>query len=75
MLACIVSYVLTSVLVLRPTDKDLGEQIGLLEPQLDSGFGPYGYGCYARATDKALLEDGQDGGVAVHYYTACEMVH
>lgn len=49
--------------VLRPTDKDLGEQIGLLEPQLDSGFGPYGYGCYARATDKALLEDGQDGGV------------
>ena len=49
--------------VLRPTDNDLGEQIGLLEPQLDSGFGPYGYGCYARATDKALLESGQDGGV------------
>ena len=41
--------------VLRPPDNDLGEQIGLLEPRHDSGFGPYGYGCYARATDKVLI--------------------
>ncbi len=49
--------------VLRPTDQDLREQIGLLEPHQDEGFGPYGYGVYARATDKAWAENGQDGGV------------
>ena len=61
--------------VLRPTDNDLGEQIGLLEPKLDSGFGPYGYGCYARATDKAILEAGQGVFVRLYYYMACKTVH
>ncbi len=49
--------------VLRPTDQDLGAQIGLKEPLMDDGFGPYHYGCYARATDKFIAEYGQDGGV------------
>lgn len=49
--------------VLRPTDQDLPEQIGLKEPVQDEGFGPYAYGVYARASDKALAEAGQDGGV------------
>ena len=49
--------------VLRPTDQDLHEQIGLMEPVKDEGFGPYAYGVYARATDKAWADSGQDGGV------------
>lgn len=49
--------------VLRPTDQDLHEQIGLKEPVQDVGFGPYAYGVYARATEKAWAERGQDGGV------------
>ena len=49
--------------VLRPTDRDLREQIGLIEPHVDEGFGPYAYAVYARATDKAWAENGQDGGV------------
>jgi coenzyme F420 hydrogenase subunit beta len=49
--------------VLRPTDRDMNEQIQLKEPVKDEGFGPYAYGCYARATDKVLVADGQDGGV------------
>ena len=49
--------------VLRPTDKDLPEQIGLLEPSYDEGFGPYHYGVFARVTDKCPEFTGQDGGV------------
>ncbi len=49
--------------VLRPTDNDLNDQIGLKEPVQDTGFGPYAYGVYARATEKAWVEHGQDGGV------------
>lgn len=49
--------------VLRPTDQDLPVQIGLKEPIIDEGFGPYNYGCFARVTDKAPKIDGQDGGV------------
>jgi coenzyme F420 hydrogenase subunit beta len=49
--------------VLRPTDQDLPEQIGLKHPIKDEGFGPYNYGCFARVTDKAPKIDGQDGGV------------
>ena len=49
--------------VLRPIDNDLNDQIGLKEPVQDSGFGPYAYGVYARATEKAWVDQGQDGGV------------
>ncbi len=49
--------------VLRPTDRDMKDQIQLKEPIKDEGFGPYNYGVYARATDKATVEQGQDGGV------------
>ena len=49
--------------VLRPTDKDLPEQIGLLEPNYDDGFGPYHYGVFARITDSCPEFTGQDGGV------------
>lgn len=49
--------------VLRPTDRDLPEQIGLLEPNYDEGFGPYHYGVFARITDKCPEFTGQDGGV------------
>ena len=49
--------------VLRPTDQDLPEQIGLKQPILDEGFGPYNYGCFVRITDKAPKIDGQDGGL------------
>ncbi|MBI4696535.1 MAG: Coenzyme F420 hydrogenase/dehydrogenase, beta subunit C-terminal domain [Gammaproteobacteria bacterium] len=51
--------------VLRPTDRDLPTQIGLLEPNVDEGFGPYQYAMLARATPKAAIGGrGQDGGVA-----------
>tara|TARA_B110000438_G_scaffold302177_1_gene359078 strand:- start:1678 stop:2688 length:1011 start_codon:yes stop_codon:yes gene_type:complete len=39
------------------------DQIQLKEPVKDEGFGPYNYGVYARATDKATVDQGQDGGV------------
>ena len=49
--------------VLRPTDRDMKDQIQLKEPVKDEGFGPYNYGVYARATDKATVDQAQDGGV------------
>ncbi len=49
--------------VLRPTDQDLPEQIGLKHPIQDEGFGPYNYGCFVRVTDKAPKVNGQDGGL------------
>lgn len=49
--------------VLRPTDQDLPEQIGLKHPIKDLGFGPFNYGCFVRVTDKAPQVNGQDGGL------------
>lgn len=49
--------------VLRPVDNDMREFIGLQEPSIDDGYGPYAYGVYARATDPAILEKCQDGGI------------
>lgn len=49
--------------VLRPTDNDMPEMIGLKHPIQDEGFGPYNYGCFVRVTDKAPKVNGQDGGL------------
>ena len=49
--------------VLRPMDRDIPEQIGLKEPVIDQGFGPYNYGCFARVSKTAPEVNGQDGGV------------
>ena len=49
--------------VLRPTDQDLAQQIGLRQPVMDDGFGPYAYGVLARTTKDYILEAGQDGGI------------
>ena len=49
--------------VLRPTDHDLTQQIGLREPVQDEGFGPYAYGVLARTTQEYILKEGQDGGI------------
>lgn len=49
--------------VLRPMDRDFRSLLGFREPALDTGFGPYSYGVYARATDSEILAAGQDGGV------------
>ena len=49
--------------VLRPTDQDLPTQIGLKQPILDEGFGPYNYGCFVRVTEHAPKVEGQDGGL------------
>ncbi len=49
--------------VLRPPDNDMQEFIGLQEPSIDEGYGPYAYGLYARATDPGILARCQDGGM------------
>jgi coenzyme F420 hydrogenase subunit beta len=49
--------------VLRPPDNDMKEFIGLQEPSIDEGYGPYAYGLYARATDPDILARCQDGGM------------
>lgn len=48
--------------VLRPPDKGMVGWLDPLEPSHDQGFGLYGYGVYARATDPHILARGQDGG-------------
>ena len=49
--------------VLRPVDQDLPEFLNFRDPVFDEGYGRYSYGVYARATDKGILERGQDGGM------------
>jgi len=49
--------------VLRPPDSDMKEFIGLQEPSIDEGYGPYAYGLYTRATDPDILARCQDGGM------------
>jgi coenzyme F420 hydrogenase subunit beta len=49
--------------VLRPADNDMQEFIGLQEPSIDEGYGPYAYAVYARSTDTGILEKCQDGGI------------
>jgi len=49
--------------VLRPADNDMQEFIGLQQPSIDEGYGPYAYALYARATDPEILEKCQDGGI------------
>jgi len=49
--------------VLRPPDSDMTAFIGLQEPSIDEGYGPYAYGLYARATDPDILACCQDGGI------------
>jgi coenzyme F420 hydrogenase subunit beta len=49
--------------VLRPPDNDMQEFIGLQEPSIDEGYGPYAYGLYARATDPDIIARCQDGGI------------
>ena len=49
--------------VLRPADNDMQEFIGLQEPTIDEGYGPYSYAQYARSTDPGILDKCQDGGI------------
>lgn len=49
--------------VLRPADTDMKEFIGLREPSVDHGYGPYAYALYARSTDPEIREKCQDGGI------------
>jgi len=49
--------------VLRPPDSDMEAFIGLQEPSIDVGYGPYAYGLYARSTDPEILACCQDGGI------------
>lgn len=50
--------------VLRPVDSDLPVMLHHLPPaEVDKGFGSYGYGVYARATDPELAANAQDGGL------------
>ena len=59
----IVCSVLEVCPVLRPADNDMQEFIGLQEPSIDEGYGPYAYALYARSTDPGILEKCQDGGI------------
>jgi coenzyme F420 hydrogenase subunit beta len=49
--------------VLRPPDTELAAAVSYREPVTDEGYGPYSYELLARATDPAVLERAQDGGV------------
>ena len=63
--ACVLCVLCAEVCpVLRPQDKDLADFLDYREPALDDGYGPYAYGCYARATRPDILRRAQDGGVA-----------
>jgi len=63
--ACVLCILCADVCpVLRPADRDLDDLLGYRPPAEDRGFGPYAYGWYARATDPAIRDQAQDGGVA-----------
>jgi coenzyme F420 hydrogenase subunit beta len=63
--ACVLCILCADVCpVLRLADRDLDDLLGYRPPAEDRGFGPYAYGWYARATDPAIREKAQDGGVA-----------
>ena len=49
--------------VLRPVEDDERSRKRFRAPAIDEGYGPYSYGCYARATDPELVRRGQDGGM------------
>ena len=49
--------------VLRPVEDDARNAKRFRAPATDDGYGPYSYGCYARATDPELVTRGQDGGM------------
>lgn len=62
--ACVLCVLCADVCpVLRPADTDFQDLIGYREGAVDEGYGPYAYGVYARATDPAIADRGQDGGV------------
>ena len=49
--------------VLRPADNDMQDFIGLQQPSVDEGYGPYAYALYSRTTDPGILQKCQDGGM------------
>lgn len=49
--------------VLRPVDSDLPNLLDYRAPATNEGYGAYSYGLYSRATDQAILDKGQDGGM------------
>jgi coenzyme F420 hydrogenase subunit beta len=49
--------------VLRPVEDDEVNKSRFRAPAIDDGYGFYSYGCYARATDPALVARAQDGGM------------
>ncbi len=49
--------------VLRPVEDDARHANRFRAPAIDDGYGPFSYGCYARATDPELVARGQDGGM------------
>jgi coenzyme F420 hydrogenase subunit beta len=62
--ACVYCVLCTEVCpVLRPPDNDMQDFIGLQEPSIDEGYGPYAYGLYARSTDPEIMARCQDGGI------------
>ena len=60
--ACVLCVLCAEVCpVLRPQDRDLADLVDYRAPARDEGFGPYGYGVYARAASSDLRARGQDG--------------